>query len=387
MMKRISKWVIVASRLLVLTTIFCGANVLTSCTTYNNDNPTATVLRGKWDPQVQTALNGLLSNCGEGSYAVFDFDQTSIVHDISQALWVYQIEHLCFADAPIHDFLDGIPAPESLMPETETTYAEMGRVLSEEYKTMTTRVEAGESIESIWQSDVYLDFRARMCSRLEAMDEQWGSWVAFLWQPGLLAGYTEAEARALIHDAILEQLGRDKLTVEQWLSPDGRWGGDVMRGIWVSPEMKELYRCLQAANIDAYVCSASLELIVEALACDPVLGFGLPAERVFGLRFVEGEKLTAQFDSQYKQPIKEGKVDCIKAYMAPAYGNTNPVLVAGDSNGDVPMLTAFSDMKHGLIIDVGRSETSAIGQLATQAKKDGNTGIYILQPSFEATRY
>ena len=387
MMKRISKWVIVASRLLVLTTIFSGANVLTSCTTYNNDNPTATVLRGKWDPQVQTALNGLLSNCGEGSYAVFDFDQTSIVHDISQALWVYQIEHLCFADAPIHDFLDGIPEQESLMPETETTYAEMGRVLSEEYKTMTTRVEAGESIESIWQSDVYLDFRARMCSLLEAMDEQWGSWVAFLWQPGLLAGYTEAEARALIHDAILEQLGRDKLAVEQWLSPDGRWGGDVMRGIWVSPEMKELYKCLQAANIDAYVCSASLELIVEALACDPVLGFGLPAERVYGLRFVEGEKLTAQFDSQYKQPIKEGKVDCIKAYMAPAYGNTNPVLVAGDSNGDVPMLTAFSDMKHGLIIDVGRSETSAIGQLATQAKKDGNTGIYILQPSFEATRY
>ena len=386
-MKRISKWVIVASRLLVLTTIFCGANVLTSCTTYNNDNPTATVLRGKWDPQVQTALNGLLSNCGEGSYAVFDFDQTSIVHDISQALWVYQIEHLCFADAPIHDFLDGIPEQESLMPETETTYAEMGRVLSEEYKTMTTRVEAGESIESIWQSDVYLDFRARMCSLLEAMDEQWGSWVAFLWQPGLLAGYTEAEARALIHDAILEQLGRDKLAVEQWLSPDGRWGGDVMRGIWVSPEMKELYKCLQTANIDAYVCSASLELIVEALACDPVLGFGLPAERVYGLRFVEGEKLTAQFDSQYKQPIKEGKVDCIKAYMAPAYGNTNPVLVAGDSNGDVPMLTAFSDMKHGLIIDVGRSETSAIGQLATQAKKDGNTGIYILQPSFEATRY
>ena len=386
-MNRISKWVIVASRLLVLTTIFSGANVLTSCTTYNNNNPTATVLRGKWDPQVQTALNGLLSNCGEGSYAVFDFDQTSIVHDISQALWVYQIEHLCFADAPIHDFLDGIPEPESLMPETETTYAEMGRVLSEEYKTMTTRVEAGESIESIWQSDVYLDFRARMCSLLEAMDEQWGSWVAFLWQPGLLAGYTEAEAHALIHDAILEQLGRDKLTVEQWLSPDGRWGGDVMRGIWVSPEMKELYKCLQTANIDAYVCSASLELIVEALACDPVLGFGLPAERVYGLRFVEGEKLTAQFDSQYKQPIKEGKVDCIKAYMAPAYGNTNPVLVAGDSNGDVPMLTAFSDMKHGLIIDVGRSETSAIGQLATQAKKDGNTGIYILQPSFEATRY
>ena len=52
--------------------------------------------------------------------------------------------------------------------------------------------------------------------------------------------------------------------------------------------------------------------------------------------------------SQYKQPIKEGKVDCIQAYMAPAYGNAVPVLVAGDSNGDVAMLTAFPDMKCGI---------------------------------------
>ena len=79
----------------------------------------------------------------------------------------------------------------------------------------------------------------------------------------------------------------------------------------------------------------------------------------------------------------EGKVDCIKAYMAPAYGNADPVLVAGDSNGDVPMLTAFPDMKQGLIIDVGRSETSGIGQLASRARMEGNAGIYILQPSFE----
>ena len=386
MTNRFFKWAIAASQLLVLTIVFCGANVLTSCTTDNKDNPTAMIQGGSWDPQVQAALNGLMSNCGEGSYAVFDFDQTSIVHDIAQALWVYQIEHLCFADAPIHDFLDGIPEPESLMPGTKTNYAEMGRILSEEFEAMTARLEAGERIESIRQSDVYLDFRARMHSFLEAMDEQWGSWVAFLWQPGLLSGYTEAEAHTLIHDAILEHLGRDKLAVEQWKSPDGYWGGNVTRGIWASPEMKELYRCLKAAIIDVYVCSASLELVVEALACDPVLGFGLPADKVYGLRFVDGEKIVAQFDPQYKQPIKEGKVDCIKAYMAPAYGNTGPVLVAGDSNGDVPMLTAFPDMKHGLIIDVGRSETSAIGQLATQAKKEGNTGIYILQPSFEATK-
>ena len=76
-------------------------------------------------------------------------------------------------------------------------------------------------------------------------------------------------------------------------------------------------------------------------------------------------------------------MDCIQAYMAPAYGNAGPVLVGGDSNGDVPMLTAFPDMKHGLIIDVGRSPESAIGKLATQAREEGNSGCYLLQPSFE----
>ena len=338
---------------------------------------------GKWDPQVWNTLNELMICSSHGSYAVFDFDQTSIVHDISQALWVYQIEHLRFADAPSHNFLDGIPTPESLMPGTSVTYTEMGNALSAEYETLTSRLNAGESIVSIRESDDYLDFRARMASLMEAMDEQWGSWVTYLWQPGLLAGYTENEARMLIHDAITEHLGLGKLAVEPWYSPDGQWGGDVMRGIWVSQEMKNLYKRLEFFGIDAYICSASLELIVEVLACDPVLGFGIPAERVFGLRFIAGDRIVAQFDPDYEQPNREGKVDCIRAYMAPSHGNKGPVLVAGDSNGDVAMLTAFPDMRHGLIIDVGRSAESAIGQLATQARAEGNTGLYLLQPSFE----
>ena len=377
-MRKMMKWAMVA-------TLIYSLSILTVCC-YNDENPVIdnrTIEGGKWAPQVRDELNELLTNSGSGSYAVFDFDQTSIVHDISNALWVYQIEHLCYADAPAHNFLDGIPTPEEQMTGKDITYAEMGSILASEYKAMADRLKAGENIETVRESDVFLDFRARMVTLMAAMDEQWGSWVTYLWQPGLLAGYTEAEARAIVRQVLAEHLGKEKLATEQWHSPDGQWGGDVQRGIWVSPEMKELYRCLTTAGIDTYVCSASLELIVEELACDPVLGFGLPAERVYGLRFVSGERMTAQFDPAYKQPNREGKIDCIQAYMAPAYGNAGPVLVAGDSNGDVPMLTAFPDMKHGLIIDVGRSATSAIGRLATKAKEEGNKGLYLLQPSFE----
>jgi len=354
--------------------------LLLSC---NKDSQKVSLEGGKWDPQVREALNGLMASSGKRSYAVFDFDQTSIVHDISQALWVYQIEHLRYAEAPFHHFLDGIPSPEEPMPETGITYAEMGSILAAEYDSLTVILESGESIEAVRQSYLYLDFRARMYSLYEAMDNQWGSWVAYLWQPGLLAGFTENEAKTLVRDAIAEHLGLDKLAVEPWHSPDGQWGGDVMRGIWVAPEMKDLYHCLEVAGIDVYVCSASLELIVEVLACDSIMGFSLPAEQVYGLRFVSGERIIAEFDPDFKQPNREGKVDCIRAYIAPAYGNAGPVLVAGDSNGDVAMLTAFLDMRHGLIIDVGRSPESPIGQLATQAKEEGNTGLYLLQPSFE----
>lgn len=362
--------------------LFLCLLLLFSCSTQDAQEENL-LQEGKWNPQVRTILNELLRYSGKETYAVFDFDQTTIVHDITQALWVYQIEHLRYADAPVHHFLDGIPQKEVKMPGKEDSYAEIGEVLSLEYKSMKSRLDAGESIETIRQSNDYLDFRARMVSLMDAMDEQYGSWVTFLWQPGLLAGYTETEATALIRDAIAEHLGKDKLAVEKWCSSNGRWGGEVQRGIWISPEMKDLYRCLMLAGIDTYVCSASLELIVEILACDPVLGFGLPADKVYGLRFISGERIVAQFDPAYEQPIKEGKVDCIRAYMAPAHGNAEPVLVAGDSNGDVPMLTAFPNMKHGLIIDVGRSPESAIGQLATKAKKENNTGLYLLQLSFE----
>ena len=336
-----------------------------------------------WDKDVYKSLNSLIvDHAGKNDYAVFDFDKTTIVHDVSNALLVYQVENLKFADAPSHSFLDGIDDKDAILKGAEISSREMGDTLKAEYNRMKARLSDGESMDSIRVSDDYLDFRARFISFMDALGKTFPEEVWYAWMPGLLTGMTTEEAKELISEAIDDQLGEDKLVVEEWTSPDGRWGGPVEKGIFLPEEIKDLYAALNDNGIDTYICSASLELIVEALACDSVRGLALSPERVYGLRFVDSPRIVAKYDSEYKQPIKEGKVECIKTYIAPQYGDRGPVLVGGDSNGDVPMLTSFDDTRASLIIDVKRNPESSIGQLAAKAKSEDNEGRYLLQPAF-----
>ena len=64
---------------------------------------------GNWNPRVREALEQLIATCGKDApgydpackpYAVFDYDNTTIINDIAQTLLVYQIENLSFAFAP-----------------------------------------------------------------------------------------------------------------------------------------------------------------------------------------------------------------------------------------------------------------------------------------------
>lgn len=339
--------------------------------------------QGRWDSVVFAELNQVIAdNAHQGNYAVFDFDKTTIAHDISNAVMIYQIEHLRFGDAVQCAFSNGIPAMKECLDVVDISSAEMGLDLKKEYLQMQEMMKRGMTLEQIHQTDVYLDYRARFISFLDALNQTFPVEVWYAWMPGLLGGMTQEEAKEVVRDALYEHYGKEKLRVEEWRSPDGRWGGKVERGVYLADEMRNLYRALAENGIDAYVCSASLEPIVETFACDSVVGLGLSPDRVFGLRFVAGDTVAVCFDKNYPQSMFAGKVDCIRQCIAPQYDGRDPVLVGGDSNGDVAMLKDFAGMKRGLIIDVGRNPESAIGQLATQARNEGSQGRYLLQPSF-----
>lgn len=325
--------------------------------------------RGCWDCDAYEALSGLLSNPDhKGGYAVFDCDNTTIIHDVTHTLMVYQIENLRFALAPEHLFLDGLVDVDFPLTGLGVTAREMGQTLSDEYY----------SLKETYCDSLYLDFRARFLAFYQAIGKSYDYGTLCLWEPSLAAGFSEEELHALGKESLSYWLSQGRAWDEDWVSPDGQFRGTAHKGIVVTPEMKDLYRSLSRSGITPYICSASPEWLVELLACNSQYGFSLSPEQVFGVRFLENEDGSWCWDSAYPQPFKEGKVRCIDRFVAPMYGGAQPLLVAGDSEGDVAMLTAYPAMNLGLVIDWDNG--GAIGELAGR-----NDGRYVSQ-HFEKDR-
>lgn len=299
--------------------------------------------RGAWEEEPYRAICKLLQDKSlRGSYAVFDCDNTTILNDVSHTLMVYQIENLEFADAARESFLTGLSRTDFPLKELNMTAGEMGARLASQYIHLKSRLSEGVSLEDIHLSDEYLDFRAGFLSFYEAIGENYEYDEICLWEPMLFRGLPVKVAQQSLH----YWLSQGRIWEEEWVSPDGQFRVTAKKGLVISPEMKNLYAALRRRGITPYICSASSEWLVEELVCNPENGLGMDADKVFGLRFLNGE-----YDPGYKQSYKEGKVSCIDSLIAPLHGGVQPVLVAGDSSGDIPMLTAYPDMRVGLIIN------------------------------------
>lgn len=331
-----------------------------------------------WDPRVREALDALIADYGKGSpdydpkcppYAVFDFDNTTIINDIAQTLLVWQIENRAFSITP--DEMFGVLTAS--IPDLDedygngTTPRSLATDLARDYAGLCQGADMGE----MRAGEEYRDFRAKMWYLSSNTDTSYpDSPFGCIWITTLLDGMSPEEVSALTRRSVDSWMGWDKMWKETWSSPDGQVSVEVPKGLAFTPEMKELYAALRKAGFDVYVCSASYEGVVEAVACNEKYGLGLPEENVFGIRLEESEDglLHAVGDDGYPQPYRKGKVDCIKEYMASAHCGRGPALVAGDSNGDYAMLTSFPDLKVGLIVNCLRS--GGIGLLAKAAAED-----------------
>ena len=330
--------------------------------------------RGEWVDETYDALLSVVSDReNRGGYAAFDCDNTSILHDVTHTLMVYQIENLCFAVAPEHIFTDGLERTDFVLDGPGLTAAQMGASLAGEYRHLKARLDSGETLDDIHSDELYLDFRARFLAFYKAIGKNYSYGELCLWEPSLAAGFSREELHRLGKKSIDYSLSLGEARNEEWVSPDGRWRGVAEKGIVVTADMKNLYKSLRRAGITPYIVSASPEWIVELLACDAEKGFGLSSDQVFGVRFDENPDGSWCYRDGYPQPFKEGKVALIDSLIAPRHGGREPVLVAGDSEGDVAMLTAYPQMQVGLIMNQYRE-----GQIRLLASR--RDGRYVSQP-------
>jgi len=317
--------------------------------------------KGDWNKDAYNALNAMLEE--SDTYAVFDFDNTVVVEDISVTTMIYQIENLKYKFDPeiFWDILTGcvpdVDAPLSGFSATSTRM--LATDLFNDYEYLYSNFIHGDaSLDDIHETDEYKDFRAKLYAISEGVSNTFDYGTGCLWITGLFKGMSRQELQNLVREAADEGLSKKKIKMEKWTSPDMGEAGVISvsfpKGFGITPEMKNLFSVMAEKDIDIYICSASMESIVEAIACDEKYGLNVPEANVFGIRTAWGYAGMV-YDPTYAQPILDGKVENIKRYMAPSHDGAMPYLVAGDSSGDLAMLRECAGHT-GLIINHGNAK-------------------------------
>lgn len=363
--------------------------------------------RGNWSDAPYKALCTLMKECKAEAaeagrnvnYAIFDYDNTTVLQDVEQTFTLWQLENLRFNFTP--DELWDIFAP--CIPDLDTVLVDAGAenvtarmLLSDienDYREMISGagVSCGnelspEQLATIQAGDDLKDFKAKFWGLYEGVMETFSYDDSFSMLRGLNYGMDYGEFSALAREGISAHVSKKQVRKIHLESPDMGMAGKVSvvvpDGLALTKDMRNLYKALPENGIDVYIFSASLEALVEQMACDPQ-NLGLDTLQVFGFR-MEGDStgmILQALKHGYIQPYREGKTQGIRSYIAPRYGGKEPVLVAGDSNGDYSMLTSFPDMRVGLLIDKGQT-VGGIADLrrkALEAESGGTPSYYVLQ--------
>ncbi len=336
-----------------------------------------------WKPSNRERLERLIAeHAGRPDrYIVVDWDNTSIFRDIEDVVLDHQLRTLTIAPAPdafTGVLGDGLPmgplAPSHLNAAGEQVAAEaLIADISAAYRWLRTHDGADHPDEAA-QRDA---LRSKLRFLYEAIDATFGHTFSCRWITRMFTGMTPDSVHTLTREAVRAQ--HDTAIGEvTWTSPDELAGeAGVVSSTWetglrmVAP-MQELYRTCRAHGIEVYVVSASFVEIVREVATHPEHGYALDPECIFGMMLTRADEgVFTHRPPQGVPPTQaKGKTATIRTYISPRHSGRGPILVAGDSDGDADMLSAFSDTEVRLVIN--RVKAGAIGELAGHHHTDAD---------------
>lgn len=333
------------------------------------------IKRLNWDEKIYQAINKLIEKHGIDSptydsqrrpFAVFDWDNTSIIGDVEEALLYYMVTNISFKMG-IDEFFDLIiKNVDKNFYDEKYNNLEGNRVnidliaydIKKSYEFLYKKLdkfEGNQSLEDLKESDYYKEFVAKMLYRYRVSEYDRKARDPYCWMSFLLKNYKSEEVEALCKKAY-KSLVKEKIRLENFISPAikskaGRVAIDYFVGIRTLPEMVDLYQSFKENGIDTYIVSASFIDVVRAFATDENNLYKLNKEKVLGLRLARDirGRILPRLDLTYPISIREGKVETIDKLIKKET-NYGPIMVGGDSDGDLAMLTSYDLTEISLII-------------------------------------
>lgn len=308
--------------------------------------------RGRWYPPNHAALSSWIAEVARRpapppKVAVFDWDNTSMANDVGVVSARYQLDRLEMRLSP--EALDEL-LPRSVngvsVLASGVSMADLAADIVEAYRGVSRGTRA------------HKDFRAKMLYLYDAFERTPGIGTAFAypWLTTWLRGFSAREIEALAARAAASAR-REKVEIARWTSASagraGRVSVEIEKGLAPQEEMIDLMTALRAAGVRVFVVSASQQELVRGVAAH--FRYPIAAEDIYGIRL----------DAPPDYPVTNGpgKVACISRFLpAP------PIFVAGDSDGDYDMLTAFPETELRLVVNRNKSPSSRTATLYTAAR-------------------
>lgn len=196
---------------------------------------------GNWEKTNYAALKTVISEHGTLSegyqknpkpYAVFDWDNTTIINDIGEAVLTYQLMNLRFkmdpteletalkTNIPADDFKEEWNNKAGGAVNIEKIAADIGssyQVLYQNYEGLA----GNQSLEEVKKLPEYVDFSSKLRYLYEAIGSSFSSDISYPWVTYLVSGMTSKEVQDLSQEAADYWLEQD-LGEETWTSQIGR---------------------------------------------------------------------------------------------------------------------------------------------------------------------
>ncbi|MGI5984865.1 MAG: haloacid dehalogenase-like hydrolase [Clostridiales bacterium] len=326
----------------------------------------AKLIAGNWAPATRARIQAVIDqNANKGKYVVFDFDNTSVIFDVQEALLIYQIENLIFKITPanIKAVLEtGIPDLNKVIGKNadgkDVLVSAVIADLVSDYTWLYNNykgLNGSKELSYIRAANQYQDFSAKLRFMYNNLGDYFDHAVSYPWVTYLFTGMTPAEVQKMAADSHKYWAAYGRYSEVTWTSPielpgqAGVLSASFITGLTFTDELIDLYHTLAANKIDVYIISASP--IDTILAANSTMGYGVPEDRVFAMRnkldsngrYINEYNYDWGGAGKYAQTQGPGKSTIIKNFIAPKYNGTGPLMVFGDSAGDMNMMTDWMD--------------------------------------------